>query len=428
MTYKLVRREKQERLRFGEWSWVGLQTLGTWQWSLSGCKGKRASRETKDSKTRGKNHIYCVQLRNVGLPVSTAVRSLMNVDGHPTLSLFYTATHVSGIFFQKITKWETSALNFIYGFPFQTNSGRREEGDISASWDLNKDLRVRVWNLKTHLHCRPKNSTVRGEAVSQHKVAARCQPQMSHPGEPPPSPFPPDSLRVDHCCLLPRSLLPRPHPHCLQLRRLLLSTALSLPSPSSLSTPTPLISGRKPNLLLHSESAGAPWKAPPQPRAQVQSWAAGRVRLRCPQVRKAQRKNWKLNEHKILGVAVTISFSQTRLPTGQSRAGTVMGIADRYGGVPLDHPERHGHLHFRVMPLYQWLGYDWCRFFWGATLKLPSGTCSLVVHRLSCPEACVILVPQPVIKPTSPALEGRFLTTGPSGKVPRTFGVRQIYI
>ena len=100
-------------------------------------------------------------------------------------------------------------------------------------------------------------------------MAARCQPQMSHPGEPPPSPFPPDSLRVDHCCLLPRSLLPRPHPHCLQLRRLLLSTALSLPSPSSLSTPTPLISGRKPNLLLHSESAGAPWKAPPQPRAPV---------------------------------------------------------------------------------------------------------------------------------------------------------------
>ena len=179
-------------------------------------------------------------------------------------------------------------------------------------------------------------------------------------------------------------------------------------------------------LSLHSQLLkGEP---PPQPPAQVQSWAAGRVRLRCPQVRKAQRKNWKLNEHKILGVAVTISFSQTRLPTGQSCAGMVMGIADCYGGVPLDHPERHGHLHFRLMPLYQWLGCDWCQFFWGATLNLPSGTCSLVVHRLSCPEACVILVPQPVIKPTSPALEGRFLTTGPSGKVPRTFGVRQIYI
>ena len=55
-------------------------------------------------------------------------------------------------------------------------------------------------------------------------------------------------------------------------------------------------------------------------------------------------------------------------------------------------------------------------FFFLATLSLPSGTHSLVVHRLSCLEAYVILVPQPVIKSTSPALEGRFLTTGPSGK------------
>ena len=34
-------------------------------------------------------------------------------------------------------------------------------------------------------------------------------------------------------------------------------------------------------------------------------------------------------------------------------------------------------------------------------------------HRLSCPEACGILVPQPGIQPTSPALQGRFLTSGP---------------
>ena len=104
---------------------------------------------------------------------------------------------------------------------------------------------------------------------------------------------------------------------------------------------------------------------PPQPSDQVQSWAAGRVCLRCPQVRKAQRKNWKLNEHKILGVAVTISFSQTRLPTGRSCAGMVTGIADCYSDAPLDHPECHDHLHFRVMSLYQWLGCDWCGlFFW----------------------------------------------------------------
>ena len=34
-------------------------------------------------------------------------------------------------------------------------------------------------------------------------------------------------------------------------------------------------------------------------------------------------------------------------------------------------------------------------------------------HGLSCSTACGILVPRPGITPTSPALQGRFLTTGP---------------
>ena len=42
-----------------------------------------------------------------------------------------------------------------------------------------------------------------------------------------------------------------------------------------------------------------------------------------------------------------------------------------------------------------------------------------VVHGLSCPVACGILVPQPGIEPTSPTLEGRFLITGPPGKFPK---------
>ena len=42
--------------------------------------------------------------------------------------------------------------------------------------------------------------------------------------------------------------------------------------------------------------------------------------------------------------------------------------------------------------------------FWGHTSLLP--------------EPCGILVPRPGMKPTSPALEGRFLTTGPPGKSP----------
>ena len=37
-------------------------------------------------------------------------------------------------------------------------------------------------------------------------------------------------------------------------------------------------------------------------------------------------------------------------------------------------------------------------------------------HRLSCPSACGILVPRSGMEPQSPALEGRFLITGPPGK------------
>ena len=37
---------------------------------------------------------------------------------------------------------------------------------------------------------------------------------------------------------------------------------------------------------------------------------------------------------------------------------------------------------------------------------------------LSFPTACGILVPQPGTEPSSPALEGGFLTTGPPGKSP----------
>ena len=40
----------------------------------------------------------------------------------------------------------------------------------------------------------------------------------------------------------------------------------------------------------------------------------------------------------------------------------------------------------------------------------------VVAHRLSCPAASGIFVPPPGIEPVSPALEGGFLTNGPSGK------------
>ena len=40
---------------------------------------------------------------------------------------------------------------------------------------------------------------------------------------------------------------------------------------------------------------------------------------------------------------------------------------------------------------------------------------------LSCPEACGTLVLRPGVEPMSPALAGRFLSTGPSGKSPKSF-------
>ena len=42
----------------------------------------------------------------------------------------------------------------------------------------------------------------------------------------------------------------------------------------------------------------------------------------------------------------------------------------------------------------------------------------IVACGLSCPAACEVFVPLPGIKPGFPALEGRFLTTGPLGKSP----------
>ena len=52
-----------------------------------------------------------------------------------------------------------------------------------------------------------------------------------------------------------------------------------------------------------------------------------------------------------------------------------------------------------------------------AELRLRSAQASVaVVHRLSCPAACGILVSRPGIEPVSSALAGRFLTTRPLGK------------
>ena len=59
-----------------------------------------------------------------------------------------------------------------------------------------------------------------------------------------------------------------------------------------------------------------------------------------------------------------------------------------------------------------------CRIFHCGTQALELAGSVVAAHRLSCPTACGILIPQPGIKPMSPALEGGFLTTGPPGKSP----------
>ena len=51
-----------------------------------------------------------------------------------------------------------------------------------------------------------------------------------------------------------------------------------------------------------------------------------------------------------------------------------------------------------------------------------------MVHRFSCSVACGILVPQPGIKPTSPVLQGGFLTTGPQWKSWRSNVLRKNYL
>ena len=62
-------------------------------------------------------------------------------------------------------------------------------------------------------------------------------------------------------------------------------------------------------------------------------------------------------------------------------------------------------------------------------LLLRGASSVVVVHRHSCPLACGILVPRPGIEPVSPALEGRYFTTGPPGNSPHTLLLRvKIYM
>ena len=63
----------------------------------------------------------------------------------------------------------------------------------------------------------------------------------------------------------------------------------------------------------------------------------------------------------------------------------------------------------------------WALQFVAHGLSLRRRSSVVVACGLSCPVACGILVPQPGIEPVSPALKGRFFTTGPPGKSPGHF-------
>ena len=67
------------------------------------------------------------------------------------------------------------------------------------------------------------------------------------------------------------------------------------------------------------------------------------------------------------------------------------------------------------------LGDPWLLLILCFFLGLHYNACGLslvVEHGLSCPTTCEILTPRRGLEPASPALEGRFLTTEPSGKSP----------
>ena len=69
-----------------------------------------------------------------------------------------------------------------------------------------------------------------------------------------------------------------------------------------------------------------------------------------------------------------------------------------------------------VVLLHQWVLVVSCRIFLCGTQASEGAGSVVALLGLSCSMTCGILVPQLGFKPTSPALQGRFLTTGPPGK------------
>ena len=71
---------------------------------------------------------------------------------------------------------------------------------------------------------------------------------------------------------------------------------------------------------------------------------------------------------------------------------------------------------FKIFIWLHWVLVAMCGLLIAADGLLSSCGSVVTVCGLHCPLAYEILVPQPGIKPLSPALEGRFSTIGPPGK------------
>ena len=89
---------------------------------------------------------------------------------------------------------------------------------------------------------------------------------------------------------------------------------------------------------------------------------------------------------------------------------------------------------FRYISEYIYIFSTFTYLFGSIVSTFSMGDCLLgsqfslvVAHRLGCPMAGGTLVPRLGIKPMSPALEGRFLTTGPPRKSPRICFIKWIF-
>ena len=73
-------------------------------------------------------------------------------------------------------------------------------------------------------------------------------------------------------------------------------------------------------------------------------------------------------------------------------------------------------LHLFAVCRFSLVAVKWDSHCNGFSSALGQWTSVVLAHGLSYPVAHVILAPRAEVEPTSPASEGRFLTTAPSGK------------